>query len=427
MAMRSNVEQRRCGCGNIIGLRESCARCADKARARLHAERVGHREGWRSYRGDGSSLDEPLQKPTVGNRPAWIGEQSDGLPGVDKSLRNNQVYAVQLPSGRFATVQPAAGVDVQRDVVALQPPAKQPHLVEALRTANKAVRDGRLVISEAGNRWPTREEMDAMVQEYIDRRAAAEPAKHEPPPCDHPRVLGAGLCHDCGAMVSKAEMRQTESRLLAERHATEPLPYNANVADFFIGVDPGYHDTAVAVTSLRQADGTMKIVNVQQLTKHEPPPVGAEVSYEVAERHMFEAPEVRYRCVQSNFDTQFRVDGARKLLWSGAGTFWQPESSSPTVLDTLTWQRLPDGIAPVKRQREQWCVHEPPAIGEEVSWSEAKRDMMARKEARYRTKDDLPAEFAWGHDTLVFRDLRLGVWQSALIEKAPGHRWVRLA
>lgn len=42
--MRSNVECRRCGCGSIIGLRESCTKCAAAQRARLHAEGVAGKE-----------------------------------------------------------------------------------------------------------------------------------------------------------------------------------------------------------------------------------------------------------------------------------------------------------------------------------------------------------------------------------------------
>lgn len=42
--MRSNVECRRCGCGSIIGLRESCPKCVAAQRARLHAQRVGNTE-----------------------------------------------------------------------------------------------------------------------------------------------------------------------------------------------------------------------------------------------------------------------------------------------------------------------------------------------------------------------------------------------
>lgn len=38
--MRNNVETRRCGCGQFLGLREGCQRCADAARAKLHAAGV---------------------------------------------------------------------------------------------------------------------------------------------------------------------------------------------------------------------------------------------------------------------------------------------------------------------------------------------------------------------------------------------------
>lgn len=43
--MRSNVECRRCGCGAIVGLRESCPKCAAAQRVRLHADGVGDSEG----------------------------------------------------------------------------------------------------------------------------------------------------------------------------------------------------------------------------------------------------------------------------------------------------------------------------------------------------------------------------------------------
>lgn len=56
--MRAKHEWRTCGCGAQIGLRESCARCASAERARLHASGIGHKECWREFRGDGSSMSE---------------------------------------------------------------------------------------------------------------------------------------------------------------------------------------------------------------------------------------------------------------------------------------------------------------------------------------------------------------------------------
>ena len=40
----ADVFTRRCGCGNLIGLRESCPRCAAEKRAALHAVGIGTRE-----------------------------------------------------------------------------------------------------------------------------------------------------------------------------------------------------------------------------------------------------------------------------------------------------------------------------------------------------------------------------------------------
>jgi hypothetical protein len=44
-----DLSKRRCGCGLILGVRESCAKCTAAQRARLHAGGVGHmEESWKA-------------------------------------------------------------------------------------------------------------------------------------------------------------------------------------------------------------------------------------------------------------------------------------------------------------------------------------------------------------------------------------------
>jgi hypothetical protein len=45
--VRGGAFTRRCGCGAVIGVRESCAACASRQRAELHARGLAVREGRR--------------------------------------------------------------------------------------------------------------------------------------------------------------------------------------------------------------------------------------------------------------------------------------------------------------------------------------------------------------------------------------------
>lgn len=92
--MRSNVETKKChGCNAILSLRESCKACADKARARLHAEGFCRR--------DGTGQPYDCGKPPLGSKPDWA--------------------SLKLPSGRAMSMTPAPGVDVADFFIGVDP------------------------------------------------------------------------------------------------------------------------------------------------------------------------------------------------------------------------------------------------------------------------------------------------------------------
>lgn len=90
--MRSNVETRRCGCGVILGLREGCQRCADAARAKLHARGVGKLECRRGYSdyGNGTWLPEAAQDEARTQRA------HEALFGVQQSTRPNELHGTMV-------------------------------------------------------------------------------------------------------------------------------------------------------------------------------------------------------------------------------------------------------------------------------------------------------------------------------------------
>jgi hypothetical protein len=86
------------------------------------------------------------------------------------------------------------------------------------------------------------------------------------------------------------------------------------------------------------------------------------------------------------------------------------------------------------RIEELTTKHEPPAVGAEVSWSEAKADMQRRREARYNHRTlrmtSPGSEYAWGGGALVTRTGG-GNWSTSSYSEEecadPLRRWVRLA
>lgn len=249
---------------------------------------------------------------------------------------------------------------------------------------------------------------------------------------------------------------------LAERMRNTP-----GKVERFVAVDPGFDDSeSVAITMQRWADGTLVVEDVQRLSKHEPPsvdrvyyskphdpskwpvensmplekfqriyqgtwedgspvytnacgmpsqapeppPVGAKVSYEVALADMQRRPEARYQPLGGC--AEYKVQDG-EIRWRTERDDWD-KNYVGKMLEELRWTRLPDATTL-------------PAIGAEVSWSEAKRDMQARKEARYRPTCSPGHEYAWASQ-LVLRELG-GLWQSAdWSEDVEGQlRWARLA
>lgn len=142
------------------------------------------------------------------------------------------------------------------------------------------------------------------------------------------------------------------------------------------------------------------------------PPVGAEVSYEVALRHMREAPEARYeRHAMRHVDVYRMLNG--QLCYQSAGLWcdvYLPDEKGRYI-------RLPDATTL-------------PAIGEEVAWERAKADMHMRAFAVYRAKT-LSGEYTWMNGALAHRESVLGTvgeWQTVPSwDGAHELRWVRLA
>lgn len=219
------------------------------------------------------------------------------------------------------------------------------------------------------------------------------------------------LRESCARCADKARARlHAEGKAGKERKSWQAYDNGSEVGRWFI---PGFHSTfGVPLSEADKLieDGALELVN--STPKHEPPPVGAEVSYEVALADMQRRPEARYEnAVMYNRDT-YRVRGVcLECLLYGA---WSASSLHVDTLRSHRWVRLPDATTL-------------PAIGAEVSWSEAKRDMQARKEARYRPTCSPGHEYAWASQ-LVLRELG-GLWQSAdWSEDVEGQlRWARLA
>jgi hypothetical protein len=90
--MRSNVEQRRCGCGSIIGLRESCLVCTSRRRAELHAA------GYCRSDGTGQPYDCGKPSPDVDALVDWaIGEARKlGLSGHEADAFINRQVASEV-------------------------------------------------------------------------------------------------------------------------------------------------------------------------------------------------------------------------------------------------------------------------------------------------------------------------------------------
>lgn len=134
----------------------------------------------------------------------------------------------------------------------------------------------------------------------------------------------------------------------------------------------------------------------EHFCKHVPPAVGDRVSWAVAERDMRERPEARYEHAAANGARTYRLDGGQ-LKSIGIG-YDCDASFSGGYEHTGTWVRLEDASGTTV-----------PAVGAEVSWSEAKADMMRRKEARYRPGHDRDVSYAWS-----------GSW----VRKVDGDLWV---
>lgn len=94
--MRSKTEYRRCGCGAILSLRESCSRCASAERARLHAQGIGHKEGCCEFRGDGGSMLECDREETAAREAARARWDAIKLP--------REYFCVPPPGERAARV-----------------------------------------------------------------------------------------------------------------------------------------------------------------------------------------------------------------------------------------------------------------------------------------------------------------------------------
>jgi hypothetical protein len=360
--MRSKTEYRRCGCGNLIGLRESCARCADKRRAELHASGVGHRECWREFRGDGSVVVRPAAGVDVVGVPAG-GIRLDYQPRPRRleQLASEAAEQAHRLTGRvpYAVVTPQPEGDTVYWV--MDGKAHQCHWVGGAERS--VVMDGRVSV-ESGTQ---------------------------------PGVLG---------------FVRPLPRPPSERFCGPPTP--GQVAE---------HDQLWRRVRARIEELT---------TKHEPPAVGAEVDYATALHDMQSRPEARYitsygMCIYAWHSV---------LCYAFEGRM-EENCFSLDELSELTWTRVPDGwSAPLSLSQEVLLrdlrssaklTRALPALGAEVSWAEAERDMRARPEARYsrvsgssrdvyRCRDD-KLEFyygyasAWTGSGLEAKTLAAGIWR----------------
>lgn len=300
-----DVFTRRCGCGAILALRESCGVCASRKRAELlHAAGFCRRES-------GGATPYDNGKPRLGKAP-------DGA-------------SLKLPSGRELSVTPARGKNVVLDEVTEYKPLSV-----------------------------TREQMEAALN-------ARHMAKHNP--CSHPVLRASqknGDCPDCGGAVAWT------------------------------------YGSAFTICKDARKD------------KHEPPPVGAEVEWSVAERDMRARPEARYRefGVANDYVGEFATRFIGDVCWFGDPDVGWVDKNDDESRTGLRWRRLPDATTL-------------PAIGEECDWATAKRDMQQRKEARYRGDGNL---YAWSHGVLVCKTPHDPWCTSLLTEEECGEeRWVRLA
>lgn len=108
--MRSKVEYRRCGCGQLIGLRESCARCADKRRAELHAGGVAGSEQDEQRRRETRELWAKLDFSSELLKMPSLGTLRDGTPPYQRleQLASEAAEQAHRLTGRvpYAVVTP---------------------------------------------------------------------------------------------------------------------------------------------------------------------------------------------------------------------------------------------------------------------------------------------------------------------------------
>jgi hypothetical protein len=405
-----DVFKRTCGCGQVIGLREGCQRCADAARARLHAEGKGSCERGGLICLTQTAYDNGTYVPETSNR-VYYSKPLDGSEWPEEqSVPWEDWSNLKLPSGRAVSVTPAPGLRVVErtreelaelykprglvcDEVTTYDPMLYEHIKAHAELLNDAVRDGRLVISGTG-------------------------------------------------------------KDLAERMQNTP-----GKIERFVAVDPGFDDSeSVAITYQRRADGTLMVEDVQRLKppaqcehpqlrkdytsgtcpdcegtvswmygsaftiakkarkdKPELPPVGAEVSWSEAERDMQRRQEARYKCARYPHNSYCCTEDGLRVDWKSGQEFIEPYHLN---IEGDRWTRLPDATAVPELV---W-----PKIGDECSWEVAECHMRRDSEARYShaaangccvyrveagqlmsvrpDKDDCSASFKGGYE-------RTGAWR----------------
>jgi hypothetical protein len=480
--MRSNVEWRRCPCGNLVGLRESCARCADKRRAELHASGLCNAERPRQPYDNGQHQGNAAlyKKPRTGERPAWLddgginsvirgaGTSRDGTPPYQRSelslaaeaaeawrkLTGSVPYAVATPNADMPEICWPAMKEPMAFSLELLTAAVPVHTLpknHKCRWLPCAPISGGWVFpaaQEQGVRFrlaggevsfesrPSTEQLASEAAEQAHRLTGRVPYAVVTPQPEGDTVYWVmdGKAHQChwvgGAERSVVMDGATSLRwqVVGGRVSVESgtqtgvlgfvRPLPKPPSERFCGPP-----TPGQVAEHDQLWRRVRARIEELTTKHEPPAVGAEVSWAEAERDMRARPEARYSRVSGSSRDVYRCRDDKLEFYYGHARAWEDSGHDAKTLATGVWRRLADATD-----------NELPAIGAEVSWEVAKADMQRRREARYRTKAECPDdEYAWSNGpigVLVYREVRDGVagtWTVARRDKAAGHRWVRLA
>jgi hypothetical protein len=425
--MRSNMECRRCGCGSILSLRESCARCADKRRAELHASGLGSVERPRQSYDNGQHQGNATlyKKPRTGERPAWLdagginsvvrgaGTLRDGTPPYQRSelslaaeaaeawrkLTGSVPYAVATPNADMPEICWPAMKDPMAFSLELLTAAVPVHTLpknHKCRWLPCAPISGGWVFpaaQEQGVRFrlaggevsfesrPSTEQLASEAAEQAHRLTGRVPYAVVTPQPEGGMVYWVldGKAHQChwvgGAERSVVMDGATSLRwqVAGGRVSVEAGPAHSDAVDamqYMLGVDYGAGDKGAVVTATVFPGGV------------------------------------------------YRVDDVREL--PGERFCGPPTPGQAAERDQL-WRRVRARI------EELTTKHEPPAVGAEVDYATALADMTRRQEARYsrengssrdvyRCRGD-KLEFyygyasAWKVSGLDAKTLATGVWR----------------